>query len=143
MAVEHYYRCVTWCRALITALISDVRHRTEWKCGKGKAMPKYLFEANYVGDGIKGLMQEGGTKRREALKEALSSVGGSLESFYYAFGYYDVLGVFEAPDDASAAALSLLINSTGNVNVRLKPLLTVEDLDEAAKKTPSYRAPGQ
>lgn len=106
-------------------------------------MPKYLFEANYVGDGIKGLMREGGTKRREALVAALSSVGGTLESFYYAFGYYDVLGVFEAPDDASAAALSLLINSTGNVNVRLKPLLTVEDIDEAVKKTPSYRAPGQ
>ncbi len=88
-------------------------------------------------------MQEGGTKRREAFKEALSSVGGTLESFYYAFGYYDVLGVFEVPDDASAVALSLLINSTGNVNVRLKPLLTVEDLDEAAKKTPTYRAPGR
>ena len=106
-------------------------------------MPKYMFEGTYVGDGVKGLMQEGGTKRRDALAEALTSVGGSLESFYYAFGYYDVLGVFEAPDDASAAALSLLINSTGNVNVRLKPLMTVEDIDEAAKKTPSYRAPGQ
>ncbi|BAS07692.1 hypothetical protein AHiyo4_11140 [Arthrobacter sp. Hiyo4] len=106
-------------------------------------MPKYLFEATYVGAGIKGLMQEGGTKRREALTEALKSIGGSLESFYYAFGYYDVLGVFEAPDDASAAALSLIVNSTGSVNVRLKPLLTVEDIDEAAKKTPSYRAPGQ
>ena len=106
-------------------------------------MPKYMFEATYVGDGVKGLMQEGGTRRRDALTEALKSVGGSLESFYYAFGYYDVLGVFDAPDDASAAALSLLINSTGNVNVRLKPLMTVEDLDEAAKKTPSYRPPGQ
>lgn len=31
----------------------------------------------------------------------------------------------------------------GNVNVRLKMLLTVEDLDEAAKKMPPYRAPGQ
>lgn len=106
-------------------------------------MPKYMFEATYVGDGITGLMQEGGTKRREALTEALTSLGGSLESFYYAFGYYDVLGVFEVPDDASAAALSLLVNSTGKVNVRLKPLMTVEDIDEAAKKTPSYRAPGQ
>ena len=106
-------------------------------------MPKYLFEATYVGNGIKGLMREGGTRRRDALVEALTSVGGTLECFYYAFGYYDVLGVFEAPDDASAAALSLLINSTGSVNVRLKPLLTVEDVDEAAKKTPSYRAPGQ
>lgn len=106
-------------------------------------MTKYLFEANYVGEGIKGLMREGGTKRRDALVDALKSVGGSLECFYYAFGDIDVLGVFEVPDDAGAAALSLMINSTGNVNVRLKPLLTVEDIDEAAKKTPSYRAPGQ
>lgn len=106
-------------------------------------MPKYLFEGTYVGPGIKGLMQEGGSKRRDALTEALSSVGGTLESFYYAFGYYDVIGVFEVPDDASAAALSLLVNSTGAVNVRLKPLLSVEDIDEAVKKTPSYRAPGQ
>ncbi|QHK21765.1 GYD domain-containing protein [Pseudarthrobacter psychrotolerans] len=106
-------------------------------------MAKYLFEANYVGEGIKGLMREGGTKRRDALVDALKSVGGSLECFYYAFGDTDVLGVFDVPDPAGAAALSLMINSTGSVNVRLKPLLTVEDIDEAAKKTPSYRAPGQ
>ncbi len=106
-------------------------------------MSKYLFEANYVGDGIKGLMREGGTKRRDALAEALKSVGGTLECFYYAFGEIDVLGVFEVPGDADAAALSLMINSTGTVDVRLKPLMTPEDIDQAAKKTPSYRAPGQ
>lgn len=106
-------------------------------------MTKYLFEANYVGDGIKGLMREGGSKRRDALVEALNSVGGSLECFYYAFGDTDVLGVFDVPGVADAAALSLMINSTGNVDVRLKPLLLPEDLDEAVKKTPSYRAPGQ
>ncbi|MFF2030872.1 GYD domain-containing protein [Arthrobacter sp. NPDC058192] len=106
-------------------------------------MTKYLFEANYVGDGIKGLMREGGTKRRDAVVEALKSVGGSLDSFYYAFGDTDVLGVFDIPDQANAAALSLMINSTGAVNLHLKPLMTPEDIDEAAKKTPSYRAPGQ
>jgi hypothetical protein len=36
-----------------------------------------------------------------------------------------------------------MINSSGNVYVRLKPLLTPEEIDEASKKTPSYRAPGQ
>lgn len=106
-------------------------------------MAKYLFEANYVGEGIKGLMREGGTKRRDALVDALKSVGGSLDSFYYAFGDTDVLGVFDVPSNANAAALSLMVNSTGSVKVRLKPLLTVEDLDEASKQTPSYRAPGQ
>lgn len=106
-------------------------------------MSKYLFEANYVGDGIKGLMREGGTKRRDAVVEALKSVGGTLECFYYAFGDTDVLGVFDIPDQASAAALSLMINSTGAVSLTLKPLLTLEDLDAAASKTPSYRPPGQ
>jgi uncharacterized protein with GYD domain len=106
-------------------------------------MSKYLFEANYVGDGIKGLMREGGTKRRDAVVDALKSVGGSLESFYYAFGETDVIGVFDIPDQANAVALSLMINSTGAVNLHLKPLMSAEDLDEAAKKTPSYRAPGQ
>lgn len=106
-------------------------------------MTKYLFEANYVDEGIKGLMREGGTKRRDAVVEALKSVGGSLECFYYAFGDADVLGVFDIPDQASAAALSLMINSTGAVNLMLKPLMTPEDIDEAVKKTPAYRAPGQ
>ncbi|MBD1543918.1 GYD domain-containing protein [Arthrobacter sp. IA7] len=106
-------------------------------------MTKYLFEANYVGEGIKGLMREGGSKRRDTVVDALKSIGGSLESFYFAFGDTDVLGVFDIPDQANAAALSLTINSTGAVNLRLKPLMTPEDIDEAAKKTPSYRAPGQ
>jgi uncharacterized protein with GYD domain len=106
-------------------------------------MAKYLFEANYVGEGIKGLMREGGSKRRDALVDALKTVGGSLECFYYAFGETDVLGVFEVPEPSDAAALSLMINATGSVSVRLKPLMTPEDLDDASKKTPSYRAPGQ
>jgi uncharacterized protein with GYD domain len=109
----------------------------------GKTMAKYLFEANYVGEGIKGLMREGGTKRRDALVDALKSVGGTLDSFYYAFGDTDVLGIFDIPGNANAAALSLMVNSTGSVKVRLKPLLTVEDLDEASKQSPTYRAPGQ
>lgn len=106
-------------------------------------MTKYLFEGNYVGEGIKGLMREGGTKRRDAVVEALKSFGGSLESMYYALGDIDVLGIFDIPSDADATALALMINSTGSVKVRLRPLMTVEDLDEVAKKTPAYRAPGQ
>ena len=106
-------------------------------------MSKYLFEANYVGDGIKGLMREGGTKRRDAVVEALKSVDGPLESFYYAFGETDVVGVFDIPDQADAVALSLMINSTGAVNLHLTPLMTPEDIDAAVGKTPAYRAPGQ
>jgi len=106
-------------------------------------MTKYLFQGTYVGQGITGLLQEGGSRRREAVIQALESVGGSLECIYYAFGEIDVVGIFDMPDQASAAALSLMINSSGTVKLHLTPLLTPEDIDTAAKRTPRYRAPGQ
>jgi uncharacterized protein with GYD domain len=109
---------------------------------RGNVMPKYLVRANYVGDGIKGLMREGGTKRRDTVQASVASVGGALECFYYAFGDTDVFGVVDFPDAASAAAWSLMVSSTGAVRVHLVPLITPEDLDAAAAKTPSYRAPG-
>jgi len=106
-------------------------------------MPKYLARANYVGDGIRGLMAEGGTKRREAVRASLEAVGGTLECFYYAFGDTDVFGIADLPDEATAAAWSLMVNASGAVSLHLVPLLTPEDLDAAAAKSPSYRAPGR
>lgn len=105
-------------------------------------MPKYLVRANYVGDGFKGLMTEGGTKRRDAVRASIESVGGSLECFYYAIGDTDVVGIGDFPDETSAIAWSLMVNSSGQVSLNLVLLVTPEDLDAAAAKTPSYRAPG-
>lgn len=105
-------------------------------------MAKYLISGNYVGDGIKGVMAEGGSKRRDAAAAAMESVGGSLDCLYFAFGKTDVFGICDFPDVASAAAVSLLINSTGAVAISLTPLLTAEDVDAAAAKSPSYRPPG-
>ena len=106
-------------------------------------MPKYLFASKYNSEGMKGVMTEGGSKRREAADQAVRSVGGKLESFYYAFGEDDVCGIVDLPDNTSAAALSGAINSTGTSTIRLTPLMTVEEIDEATKKKASYRAPGR
>lgn len=105
-------------------------------------MGKYLIQANYVGDGVQGLMKDGGTKRKAAAEAAIGSVGGSIEAFYYAFGDVDLIGIADFPDDVSAVALSLLINASGAVTLSLTPLLTAEDLDAAAAKTPAYSPPG-
>jgi uncharacterized protein with GYD domain len=105
-------------------------------------MGKYLVRGNYVGDGVKGLMEEGGTRRREAATAAIESVGGTVECFYYAFGDADVYGICEFPDEASATSFSLLVNSSGAVTLSMTPLMSAEDLDAAAAKTPSYRPPG-
>ena len=105
-------------------------------------MPKYLVRANYVGDGVKGLLAEGGTRRLESVRASVESAGGSLECFYYAFGDVDVYGIGDFPDEASAVAWSLMVNSTGAVTLDLVPLLSPETLDAITAKSPSYRAPG-
>jgi uncharacterized protein with GYD domain len=106
-------------------------------------MPKFLIEATYNVEGARGLMKDGGSKRREAAKEAIKSVGGKMESFYFAFGGTDAFVIFDAPDNVSAAAASAAINASGSVQSRTVVLLTPEEMDEAVKKNVKYRAPGQ
>jgi len=105
-------------------------------------MAKYLVQINYIGEGVKGLMKDGGSRRVEVAKKAMESVGGQLDCFYYAFGDVDAVAIVDFPDAASAVALSLLINGSGSVSVNLTPLMTPEEMDEAAKKTPVYSPPG-
>jgi uncharacterized protein with GYD domain len=106
-------------------------------------MPRYLIEASYTLEGVKGLVKEGGSKRREAADAAIRGLGGKLEAFYFAFGDPDALLIADLPDNASAAAASVAINSSGAVSVKTVVLLTPEEMDTAVKKTVNYRAPGR
>jgi uncharacterized protein with GYD domain len=106
-------------------------------------MSKYLVQANYVGEGVKGLLKDGGTGRRTAVENLFRSVGGKVESYYYAFGDTDLFIIADLPDHVTAAALSLTVNAVGAATCKVTVLLTAEEIDAAAKKTPNYRPPGQ
>jgi uncharacterized protein with GYD domain len=106
-------------------------------------MPKYLIQANYVGEGLKGLLKEGGSSRRAAVEKLFGSVGGKIETFYYAFGDTDLFIIADVPDNVTAAALSLTVNAAGAATAKVTVLLTAEEIDAAAKKTPMYRPPGR
>jgi uncharacterized protein with GYD domain len=106
-------------------------------------MPKFLIAATYNVEGIKGLIKDGGSKRREAAKAAIKSVGGKMESFYFAFGGTDAFVVLDAPDNTSAAAASAAINASGLVKTQTIVLLTAEEMDKAVKKNVKYKAPGR
>lgn len=105
-------------------------------------MARYLIQATYSAEGARGLTKDGGSGRRAAVEKAVSGVGGRLESFYYALGATDVFSVVEVPDPVTAVAISLSVNASGAVRTFLTPLLTVEEMDAACKKTIAYRAPG-
>ena len=106
-------------------------------------MAKYLFEASHTAEGVKGLLKEGGTSRRAAIKQLVKGVGGSVEVFYYAFGKTDAYVVVDLPDDVSATAVSLAVNASGVVTVKTTPLIEPEEVDEATTKTVDYRPPGR
>jgi uncharacterized protein with GYD domain len=106
-------------------------------------MPKYLLNASYTAEGTKGLLAEGGTRRRDAAVKAIKGAGGKVEAFYFAFGKSDAIVIVDLPDNASAAAASLAINASGAVTTRTTVLLTPAEMDEATKKSVPYRAPGE
>lgn len=105
-------------------------------------MSKFLLRATYATEGVKGVLKEGGSGRRKAIKEMVEAAGGSLEAFYFAFGYDDVYVIADLPDNVSAAALGLNTSASGLVRVSTTVLLTPEEVDEAAKKSVRYREPG-
>jgi uncharacterized protein with GYD domain len=106
-------------------------------------MPKYLIQANFVGgDGVKGLLKDGGTGRRAAVEQLWQSLGGHVEAFYFAFGETDVFIIGELSDNASAAAGALTSAASGLITARTTVLLTPEEMDAAVKKSVTYRPPG-
>ncbi|MFF3320852.1 GYD domain-containing protein [Streptomyces sp. NPDC002889] len=105
-------------------------------------MPKYLVQASYTAEGTKGLLAEGGTGRREAVETVLRSCGGTLDWMYFAFGENDLYLVADMPDDVSMAATALTVHATGAVQSKVVPLLSVEDIDAATRKSVEFRAPG-
>jgi uncharacterized protein with GYD domain len=62
---------------------------------------------------------------------------------YWAFGDTDVVAICDFPDDASAIAFGLTVNGSGAMRGTTIPLMTAEDIDKAAQKSPTYRPPGQ
>ncbi len=107
-------------------------------------MAKYLIMASYNAEGTKGLLKDGGSNRKDAVAKVIEDMGGTLESFYFAFGDHDAFVIADLPNEIAAAALGLKIKSSGLVNISTTALLTPEQVDAACDKgtTLAYQAPG-
>jgi uncharacterized protein with GYD domain len=105
-------------------------------------MPKYLFEASYTTEGVKGVASQGGSARRDAIERAFQASGGKMEAFYFAFGESDVYVFGELPSNEAATAIALNVNQSGGATVKTVVLLTPEEVDAAAKATVEYTPPG-
>jgi uncharacterized protein with GYD domain len=110
-------------------------------------MATYLVRSTYTKKGLKGLLKEGGTARREAVAKAAEDLGAKLVAYYYAFGETDVFTILEFPDNVMASAAALVVNAAGTSKTQTTVLLTPEEVDQAVElaneKMAAYRPPGQ
>ena len=106
-------------------------------------MPRFMIVASYTAEGEQGLLSKGGTARRASVTEMVEKLGGTVETFDFAFGEDDVFVVCELPDNVTAAAIGLAVGASGLTTVRTVVLLTPEEIDAAAQKHADYHGPGQ
>jgi uncharacterized protein with GYD domain len=102
-----------------------------------------MLKARYTEEGVKGVAKGGGSARRAAVQETLEGLGGSLESFYFAFGPHDAFVIADLPDNTTAAAIALTVGASGAASVETVTLLTPEEVDAAAEKSVDYSPPGK
>jgi uncharacterized protein with GYD domain len=105
-------------------------------------MPKFLIQATYTPEGSKGLLKEGASGRRAAVDRVVAGLGGRVEAMYFAFGEDDLVCILDFPDSVSMAAASLTVKASGALRTRATPLLTVDEVDEAARREVAFRPPG-
>src|SRR6266545_1628673 len=90
------------------------------------AMATYIMLANFTEQGIKNVMDT--PKRAEAVKAMAKKAGVTMKEVYWTLGAYDVVAVYDAPDDASMTALGLSIGKLGNVRTQTLRAFTAADM---------------
>ncbi len=103
---------------------------------------KFLFQVNYTRDGLEGVIKDGGTGRQKAAAQLMESLGGHLESLYFAFGDVDAYVTDDLPDVEAATAAALRVGQTGAVTARTIVLLEPSQVDAATTRELSYSPPG-
>jgi len=97
-------------------------------------MASYLIQVSYTTAAVAAFIANP-QDRTDAVRKAIESVGGKLQSIYLAFGDYDVVGIFDAPDNVSAAAFAAAIKAGGACkSVRTTPLISAAEGVAAMKK---------
>ena len=91
-------------------------------------MATYIALTNFTDQGIRNVKDT--TKRADAVREMAKKFGVTLKESYWTLGAYDVVAIFDAPDDTSMTALGLAIGMGGNVRTQTLRAFTK---DETAK----------
>ncbi len=93
-------------------------------------MAKYAILFSYTPEAWAAMMKNP-TDRSAAARQVAEGLGGTMESFYWMFGEYDGIAIFDVPDSVTAAAFSVAVSSTGALS-KAKTTELFASADQAA-----------
>ncbi len=97
-------------------------------------MALYLYQAAYTSESMAAQIKNP-HDRIEAVRPALEAMGTKFLAAGYPFGEYDVLVVYEAPDDTTAASVAMAVAAGGAVkSAKTTRLLTGQEWVESLRK---------
>jgi uncharacterized protein with GYD domain len=95
-------------------------------------MSTYIVLSSFTDQGIRTVKDT--TKRADAVKELAKKFGVTAKEFYWTLGSYDVVAIFDAPDDASMTALGLALAAGGNVRTQTLRAFSRQEMNEVLAK---------
>lgn len=88
-------------------------------------MTTYVLLASWTEQGIRDIKDS--PQRLDTAKKMLQDMGGSIRSFFLTMGEYDIVAIYDAPDDAIAARFVIQLGQLGDVRTK-----TLKAFPEAA-----------
>ena len=107
-------------------------------------MAHYMVQAAYTAEAIAAMVKSP-EDRAAAIRPVVEKLGGKLESVWFCFGEYDIVGISQLPDNVSAAAFAFAVSQGGKIRaLKTTPLMSTADAVKAMKKAggAGYRPPG-
>jgi uncharacterized protein with GYD domain len=106
-------------------------------------MPLYLYQAAYTAESLAAQIKDP-KDRIEVVRPVFEKIGGKIVAAGYPFGEYDVLVIYEAPNDTAAASLALAVAAAGAVkSAKTTRLLSGQEwiaaLKQAQTVSPTYK----
>jgi uncharacterized protein with GYD domain len=95
-------------------------------------MANYIVLANFTDQGIRAVKDT--TKRADAVRQAATRFGVTAKEFYWTLGSYDVVAIFDAPDEMSMTALGLALGSQGFVRTQTLRAFTRDETNSLLAK---------
>jgi len=95
-------------------------------------MATYVMLISFTGDGIKNIKES--PSRSAAFRKAVESAGGKVREIFWTMGKYDGVATFDAPDDETAAALTLTLGGKGSAKTQTLRAFDEKEFSAVLKK---------